>query len=75
MNEVNCSESGAAKRSVFDRLVMFFRCLHGHGWTYNAEQKIPPTLAQLEGGVEGFFDYAKMYCKRCGYEYQLNKRR
>ena len=25
MNEVNCSESGAAKRSVFSRIVMWFK--------------------------------------------------
>lgn len=29
MNEVNCSESGAAKRSVFDRVVMW-RCCECH---------------------------------------------
>lgn len=28
MNEVNCSESGAAKRSVFDRLVMWLDRRH-----------------------------------------------
>ena len=29
MNEVNCSESGAAKRSVFDRFVMWWKIPRG----------------------------------------------
>ena len=37
----------------------------GHDWTCAAEQNIPPTKKQLEGGVAGFHDYATMYCKRC----------
>ncbi len=38
-----------------------------------AEQGIKPTKAQLDGGIAGFFDYARMYCKRCGYVYKPGK--
>ena len=48
----------------------FFRkllCLIGdHDWTCKAEQGIPPTQQQLDGGVAGFYDYAAVYCKHCG---------
>jgi predicted oxidoreductase len=37
-----------------------------HDWTCAAEEGVRPTKAQVEGGVAGFFDYAKMYCRRCG---------
>jgi hypothetical protein len=38
-----------------------------HDYTCAAEQGVEATDEQLEGGFEGFMDYAKMYCKRCGH--------
>jgi hypothetical protein len=40
--------------------------LQSHSWTCDAEQGIKPTEAQLHGGMDGFLDYATMYCKHCG---------
>lgn len=48
-------------------------CLLGHKWTANVEKKIPPTDKQLRSGIEGFWDYARMYCDRCGKQSRLNK--
>ena len=46
-----------------------------HDWTSACQKGIPPTTEQLKGGVEGFYDYAKMYCDRCGHVSELSKRR
>lgn len=43
--------------------------LQAHDWSCMAADGKPPTEAQLRGGVEGFWDYATMYCKRCGGKY------
>lgn len=37
-----------------------------HDWTCLAEKGIQPTKKQLETGIEGFKDYARMYCQKCG---------
>ena len=38
-----------------------------HDWTCALEEgQDKPTQKQIDDGVEGFYDYAKMYCKRCG---------
>lgn len=47
--------------------------LVGHNWTCLAQQGIDPNPEQLKT-VNGFYDYAKMYCARCDYESALNKR-
>ena len=44
----------------------------GHDWTTAENEGISPTKEQLDSGVKGFWDYAKMYCKRCGHEYKGN---
>ena len=36
-----------------------------HDWTCDSAEGIPPTDSQLDAGVDGFKDYARMYCKRC----------
>lgn len=59
-------------RSFFSRL-WNCRIWKFHKWTCNHEQGIPPTKEQLENGIEGFYDYAKMYCKICGTESKLSK--
>lgn len=47
------------------------RCWLGrHDWTCKAEQGIPPSKDELEGGLDGFWRYAAMYCKRCGKVYR-----
>ena len=44
-----------------------FNCFTGmHEWTSANEQGIEATPEQLNAGVVGFFEYAKMYCKHCG---------
>lgn len=59
-------------RSFFSRL-WNCRIWRFHKWTCNHEQGIKPTKEQLENGIEGFYDYAKMYCKICGNESKLSK--
>ena len=55
-----------------ERIKRFFICyiLRDHDWTCDAEQGIKPTQLQLDAGVDGFKDYATMYCKRCGGVYE-----
>lgn len=48
--------------------VFLCHVMKAHDWTCAAIEGKPPTRAQLEGGVAGFFDYATTYCKRCGKE-------
>jgi hypothetical protein len=50
------------------RIKIWFNCkvLKWHDWTCAKEQNISPTPEQLNNGFEGFCDYAKMYCSRCG---------
>ena len=38
----------------------------GHEFTCNHQKGIAVTEEQLKAGVKGFFDYATMYCDRCG---------
>lgn len=45
-----------------------------HDWTSSALKDIPPNKNQLDSGLEGFSDYAKMYCDRCGKESKLNSK-
>ena len=47
--------------------------LVGHNWTFLGHHGIDPKPEQLKT-VNGFYDYAKMYCSRCDYESSLNKR-
>jgi hypothetical protein len=54
---------------MFQAIRIWFACwFAGHDWTCKAAEDIPPTESQLKHGVSGFYDYAKMYCKRCGRE-------
>ena len=47
-------------------------CLINHKWTSAAEEGIEPTKEQLQNGLDGFLDYAAIYCKRCGTSHTLN---
>lgn len=50
--------------------VFVCRVMRSHAWTSAAEQGIPPTPAQMADGMVGFWDYATMYCARCGHVYE-----
>jgi hypothetical protein len=49
------------------------RLWSSHEWTSAAQQGVAPTKEQLAGGITGFWDYAKMYCTRCGHVSGLSK--
>jgi len=42
-----------------------------HDWTCTVLEGIKPTPLQLKTGLEGYKDYANMYCKRCGKQFKL----
>ena len=44
-----------------------------HDWTCAAAEGVQATPEQLANGVDGFYDYAKMYCKRCGNESEISR--
>jgi len=50
-------------------LIKFWCWFDGHDWTCKASEGIKPTANQLSWGVIGFYDYARMHCKRCGETY------
>lgn len=60
-----------------DKLKLWWNCtlMGNHNWTSAAEQGIKATQRQIDGGVDGFHDYAKMYCTDCGEMSKLNDRR
>ena len=45
-----------------------------HKWTSAAQKGIPPTNEQIKNGIEGFYNYATMYCERCGHISKLSNR-
>lgn len=51
-----------------------FIILGGHDYTCALDEGIKATPEQLES-VDGFFDYAKMYCKNCGHVYVPESKR
>lgn len=56
------------------KLLIKFKCWYrGHYWVSAATKGIPPTPEQVKS-VEGFKEYATMYCDRCGKISELNKR-
>ena len=58
------------------KVLKLIRCklLNFHNWTSLSLLGVDPTKEQSNGGYEGFKEYAKMYCKDCGTESELNKR-
>lgn len=44
-----------------------------HEWTCAACKGIRPSPAQLENGWDGFKDYSKQYCQKCGTESKLSR--
>lgn len=60
---------------LLGRLVTFFCSLRGHDWTSAAMEGLPPTDEQVANGIDGFYDYATMYCRRCGHVSELSRSR
>lgn len=55
------------------KLLKYLLCfICGHDWTCHASKGIQPTEKQLADRHEGFKDYSKMYCDRCGKQSKLN---
>jgi hypothetical protein len=52
---------------MITKIKNWFLCWLSHDWTCADMEGIPATKEQLEGGVDGFVDYAKLYCRRCGH--------
>jgi len=61
---------------MLTKIKIFVQCkLFGlHDWTCAREQGIPATQDQISGGVQGFTNYAKLYCKDCGTISRLSQR-
>lgn len=56
-------------------LIKWLSCMFGHhNWTCAASKGVKPTTEQLTTGLDGFWDYAKMYCDDCGIVSQLSLR-
>lgn len=55
---------------MIKKFFQWLSCLTGdHDWTCAAEQGIKATPEQLKD-IDGFWDYATMYCNRCGHQYK-----
>lgn len=56
---------------MIHKLLGWLFCLIGdHDWTSAAMQGKTPT----DLSITGFKEFARMYCKRCGYNSHLNAR-
>jgi len=53
--------------NVLNKIFCFFLC---HDWTCRAAEGEEPTKTEIEAGISGFYQYAQMYCKRCGHIYK-----
>ncbi len=53
---------------MLKKIKLFFQCkvMQCHNWTSAAQEGFPPTQEQVDSGINGFKDYAVMYCKDCG---------
>lgn len=60
---------------MIKKIKILFNCklMGAHNWTSANEEGIQPTQEQIDNGIEGFWDYAKMYCKDCGEVSSLSK--
>jgi len=49
-----------------------------HQWTSPLKEGVPIRVPEKDASMQEikqcFYESAKMYCKRCGYEYPLSKR-
>ena len=53
--------------SMIKKILRRIRCFFlGHIYTCDAMEGIAATEEQLKDGLDGFFDYATMYCGHCG---------
>jgi len=55
-------------------ILFFCKLMGSHAWTCAAQEGIPATDEQLNSGIKGFKDYARMYCKRCGQESEVSRK-
>jgi hypothetical protein len=56
--------------TMVKKIMGTIRCLlGGHEYTCRAGEDIAPTDKQLQDGLQGFKDYAMMYCSRCKKEF------
>lgn len=75
----NEAEKTSILRACVMAVVIYFRRLWScylwrfHDWTCAAAEGIPATPEQLANGIDGFYSYAKMYCKRCGKESEISR--
>ena len=62
------------KIKMFFKILFQCKIMGAHNWTSAAMENKEPTPEQLARDVAGFYDYAKMYCKDCKQESELNDR-
>lgn len=48
--------------------LVFCHIFKWHNWTTAVQEGIEPSIEQCKT-TEGFWEYAKMYCKECRYVY------
>ena len=60
--------------SGYVRKVLACYVFRFHDWTCASAEGVPATPKQIADGIDGFYDYARMYCKRCGKESELSER-
>lgn len=75
--QVTTSSHNSSKPNVVCRfLSMVWNCKiwKFHKWTSAAQKGFPPTDEQIKNGIKGFYDYATMYCERCGHISKLSNR-
>ena len=63
-----------AKISLFFHILWWCKIWKWHDWTSAAQQDKKPTPEQINNGILGFYEYAKMYCARCGHVYELSNK-
>lgn len=69
------SEANFKIKCMRKRIANWINCkIFGmHDWTSNAQEGIPATDKQLKSGIQGFYEYARMYCKHCKKPSKFNK--
>lgn len=53
--------------------IFLCRILGHHEWTSAVRKGEKPTDEQINKGVDGFWEFARMWCDRCGKPSKLNK--
>jgi len=58
----------------FIDILVLCKLMQYHEWTCKAEEGIKPTTEQIMNMPDGFWEYAKCYCGRCGKESKFNRK-